>query len=102
MRGKDTADFWGIAAVVWLKFIYPLFSGWIEKLPIHFGKILCNCLIIFMIFNMIISSMALARYSARNVIPEHSEPVGAISAFLDERFPDERMERIYPNAKMVE
>lgn len=25
--------FWGIAAVVWLKFIYPKLSGWIEKIP---------------------------------------------------------------------
>ena len=94
--------FWGIAAVVWLKFIYPLFSGWIEKLPIRFGKIMCNCLIIFMIFNMIISSMALARYSERHNSPGDSEPSGAVVAFLDESFPDERMERIYPNAKMVE
>ena len=31
--------FWGIAAVVWLKAIYPVLSRWIEKLPKRFGTI---------------------------------------------------------------
>ena len=26
--------FWGIVAVVWLKMLYPILSGWIEKLPV--------------------------------------------------------------------
>ena len=31
--------FWGIAAVVWIKGVYPVMSAWIEKIPIRFGKI---------------------------------------------------------------
>ena len=30
--------FWGIAAVVWIKGIYPVMSAWIEKIPMNFGK----------------------------------------------------------------
>lgn len=30
--------FWGIAAVVWLKILYPKFSGWIEQIPVKVGK----------------------------------------------------------------
>ena len=30
--------FWGIAAVVWIKGIYPVMSAWIEKIPMKFGK----------------------------------------------------------------
>ena len=93
--------FWGIAAVVWLKLIYPRLSGLIEKLPPRGGRILLNCLIIFMIFNMIISSMALARYTERNTAPSGGAS-SSLETFLDERFPDERMERIYPNAKLVQ
>ncbi len=94
--------FWGIAAVVWLKLIYPFLSSLVEKLPLRAGKILCNCLIVFMIFNMAISSLALARYTQRNTPGDSSVSEIPFSDFLDEHFPDQRMERIYPNAIMVD
>ena len=94
--------FWGIAAVVWLKLFYPILSRLIEKLPLRWGKILCNCMIVFMIINMILSSLALARYTERNTSSEETSPQNALEAFLDARFPDARMERIYPNAVIVE
>lgn len=98
--------FWGIAAVVWLKIIYPRLSGLIEKLPRRFGTILLNCLIVFMIFDMIVSSLALSRYTERHTqentaVADDSGP-SSLDAFLDRHFPDERIERIYPNAKIVE
>ena len=61
-------------------------------------------MIVFMIINMILSSLALARYTERNTEPEvvtTSEVAQSVNRFLDEHFPDERMERIYPNAKIV-
>ena len=91
--------FWGIAAVVWLKAIYPVLSRWIEKLPKRFGTILMNVLIVFMLFNMAISSLALARYTQRHTnAATESSP---LNDFLDSHFDDERMERIYPNAVLV-
>lgn len=94
--------FWGIAAVVWLKLIYPFLSRLIERLPVKTGRILCNILIVFMIFNMILSSLALARYTERQNAPAGLEARNPLEEFLDSRFTDERMERIYPNAKLVE
>ena len=95
--------FWGIAAVVWLKLIYPRLSWLIEKIPVKQGKLLFNCLIVFMLFNMLISSMALARYTERNTPSAAEGPAqNPVNALLDSRFPDERIERIYPNAKLVE
>ncbi|MCM1412655.1 MAG: putative ABC transporter permease [Lachnospiraceae bacterium] len=96
--------FWGIAAVVWLKIIYPRLSRLIERIPAKQGKIIFNCLIVFMVFNMLISSMALARYTERNTAPAalDGSDGNPINAFLDERFPNERIERIYPNAKLVD
>lgn len=99
--------FWGVAAIIWLKAVYPFLSRLIEKIPVKAGTIVCNILIVFMIFNMLISSLALARYTERNTISavtaeETSEIAQAVNAFLDARFTDERMERIYPNAKIVE
>lgn len=97
--------FWGVAAVLWLKAIYPFLSRYIEKLPRQFGTLLCNCLIIFMIYNALISSLALARYTQRNTAPEAAYTQDSVqqrlAGYLDGHFPDERMERIYPNAKIV-
>ena len=91
--------FWGIAAVVWLKILYPLFSGWIEKIPKKIGVSL-TWVIVFMIFDMIMSGLAMARYSIRQT--EGVKASTGLEYFLDEHFPDERMERIYPNAIIVE
>lgn len=99
--------FWGIAAVVWMKVLYPFFSGKIEKVPMKAGKMLTWAFLIFMSVNIVISCLALARYSERQTmvsgkteggaVTEDSEEDG-LAAFLDAHFPDERMERIYPNA----
>ena len=95
--------FWGIAAVVWLKFIYPKLSDWIEKIPKKAGTIICNILIVFMIANMLGSALALARYTERNDASYSVETteLNGLQRFLDDHYPDARMERIYPNAKMV-
>ena len=88
--------FWGIAAVVWLKILYPVFSGWIEKLPKKGGKIIMWAAIVFMVINMLISALALYRYNDRI---ENPVPKNNLEKILDERFDDKRMDRIYPNAK---
>lgn len=89
--------------MVWLKLIYPKLSGCIEKIPKRTGTIVCNILIVFIIVNMLISALALARYTERNDISYSVETteLNGLQQFLDEHYPDTRMERIYPNAKMV-
>ena len=92
--------FWGIAAVVWLKGIYPRLSGLIERLPMKIGKIGTWVLVVFMVCNMAISGLALARYNQRQLNPD--APRNAVSDFLDRHYPDDRMERVYPTAKLGE
>ena len=88
--------FWGIAAVVWLKILYPFISGWIEKIPMRIGKILTWVLLIFMIVNMMFSALALARMDARaSGIPAEN----VLEEWLDSSYNDDVMNRIYPNAK---
>ena len=91
--------FWGIAAVVWFKRLYPLFAKWIEKIPMRVGKIMTWVLLVFMCCNILVSGMALGRYD------ERGRGISATKEWqqtIDEEFPDERMARIYPNAKSVE
>ena len=92
--------FWGIAAVVWLKLCYPRLSGLIEKLSVRTGTILTWVMLVFMVFNIIVSGLALARYTERHTVETPSQT--ALGQLLDDRFPDARMERIYPNAILVQ
>lgn len=93
--------FWGIAAVVWLKAIYPRLSGLIERIPLRIGRVGTWLLLAFMVCNMAISALALDRYTQRQAGSESWYP-SAVTEFLDRRFPDERIEHVYPNAILVD
>ena len=90
--------FWGIVAVIWLKLIYPPLSSWIEKIPVRAGKIVCNVLAALMAVDILISGIAMGRYSERQAqIPGN----GPVAEYFDEHFPDERIESRYPNLRIV-
>ena len=91
--------FWGIAAVIWIKLLYPKLSAWIEKIPKKWGYILTWILAVFMAVNMLVSVIALIRYDVRAGGPAAESGWEHI---IDTHFDDERMERIYPNAKPVD
>lgn len=95
--------FWGIVAVIWLKLVYPFLSGLIERIPKRPGILACNVLLVFMLFNMLVSGLALSRYTQRRLEENGLNAIeeNLLERFLDERFPDERIERIYPKAKIV-
>lgn len=92
--------FWGIAAVVWFKKLYPVISGCIEKLPMKSGKIVTWILVVFMVCNIIVSCMALIRYDERSRQTDFVVD-SSWKQQIDKHFPDERMEKIYPNALKV-
>ena len=95
--------FWGIAAVVWFKILYPRMKGvypylskWIEKIPMLAGKIITWCLIIFMAADSLVSAAALMRQDQR----EKNIPASnVVQQWLDENYDDETLYKIYPKAK---
>lgn len=88
--------FWGFAAIVWMKGIYPFLSKWIEKIPVRIGKPLCMILVVFMTVNIALSGLALDRYSKRHDgLPARN----TLEQRMDHWFPDPYMERVYPNIK---
>ena len=91
--------FWGFAAVIWLKRLYPLLSGLIEKIPLKPGKAITWILVVFMFVNVAVSCGALIRYDERS---EHIAAENEMEEWLDSHFDDARMEKIYPNATKVE
>ena len=91
--------FWGIAAVTWIRYGYPLVAKGMNKLKTHIRPWMTAALAVFMAVNMGVSALAMARYDARTSGVEAATP---LAVFLDAHFDNARMERIYPNAKKVE
>ena len=90
--------FWGIAAVVWMRYGYPLVLRGMKKVRSRVRPWMTVLLAVFMAVNMLTSALALARYDART---SGEAPKNSIDMLLDAHFDDARMERIYPNAKKV-
>lgn len=90
--------FWGIAAVVWFKAIYPVLSAWLGRFSEKSRKYAARILLVFMLCNMSVSAMALVRSDER---ARGIEASGRWQEIMDERFDDRRLARIYPNAIRV-
>lgn len=91
--------FWGIAAVIWLKLLYPILSRWIERIPMKQGRALTGILTVFMLCNLTVTSLALVRSAQRELgIAPHNQ----IEALVDEQYGDEVIDRIYPMAKSTQ
>ncbi|MDE6933007.1 MAG: putative ABC transporter permease [Oscillospiraceae bacterium] len=86
--------FWGILGIVWIKDLYPRMAKWILKIPSKAGRPLTWALTAFMIVNVIVSCVTVARWASRR---EGEAPAGPFWEFVDRRFPNERMERIFAN-----
>ncbi|MEG0440704.1 MAG: putative ABC transporter permease [Oscillospiraceae bacterium] len=88
--------FWGLAALVWVKDIYPRMCRWIGKIPNIIGKPLTWVLCILMLANCLVSGAALWRMDNRQ---QHIPAKDPFTIFLDEHYPDERLFSYYPNMR---
>ena len=86
--------FWGVLGVFWIKDLYPRMAQLILKLPNKIGKILTVAVTVFLIFNGVVSLLAVDRWAER---VEGQAPGNSLEELLDERFPNERMESVYAN-----
>ncbi|MCC8047191.1 MAG: putative ABC transporter permease [Clostridiales bacterium] len=91
--------FWGFAAVLWIRVLYPPLSSWIEKFPKRPGKFLTWCLIVFFLCDGIVSAAALVRSDERANGIEATE---SWQQLMDSWYDDETLAQIYPNAIRVE
>lgn len=85
---------WGVLGIAWTKFIYPFVSMLIEKLPKNMGKMLTVVLCVFMVYDCAISCLAQWRYNERQ---QDLPASNIVEEFLDEQFPDEYLDMIYPH-----
>ena len=88
--------FWGLLGILWIKNLYPRIAELILKIPNKVGKITVYVLLIFMLYNSAVSGIAVFRWKER---VEGLAPSNSFERFIDERFPNERMQKIYANLK---
>lgn len=90
---------WGVLGVLWVKDMYPRISKIIEKIPRKVGTALTLALCVFLIFDMLISGIAVIRQTERdNGIP----PSNTFEEYIDRQFNDDYMNRVFPNMKSVD
>lgn len=86
--------FWGFLGVFWIKSLYPLMAKLILRIPNNSGKIITWTLTVFLAVNAVVTVIAIDRWAERI----NNEPsANAFESFVDKRFDDERMERIFAN-----
>lgn len=90
------AGFWGILGVLWVKVIYPWMAKLILRLTNRAGKIITWVLFAFFVINIVATFIAVFRWSQRL---DNIAPLNSFWEFIDLRFPNERMEKIFANMK---
>ncbi len=91
--------FWGFLGVLWIKRIYPEMARNILRMPEKWGKIVTWAMTIFMVFNASVTLVAVMRWSDR---VRGEEATTSFEKMIDERFPNERLEKIFANMKFIE
>lgn len=87
--------FWGMAAVVWIRVVYPRLSRLIERIPKRVGRPLTWVLTVFLIADVAVSAAALGRMEQRG---QGLPPQNAVEEYLDVHYDDARLNEVYPAA----
>lgn len=87
--------YWGVLGLVFIKYVFPVMSKLIESIPNQIGKIITIILAVFMLFDLIISALAVRREVERyNGVVEASS---MLDEFLDEHYDHDFLAKVYPN-----
>ena len=88
------AFIWGFLGLVWLRYLYPLISRLIEKIPKKPGNIITIILAVFMVVNGVLTIVSIDRKNKR---AENIPPQTVIGQFCDTVFTDEYMNFMFPH-----
>ncbi len=85
---------WGFLGLVWVRYLYPWIAKLIEKIPKKTGAIITTFLIVFMMFNAIMSCSSIYRWQQRDLGVSASN---SFEKYLDVHFNDEHMNFLFPH-----
>lgn len=91
--------FWGFAALVWVRLVFPALCVLISWVPRRTGRRLAAAAAAFLMCSTVISAAALYRMDQRRAgVPA----MGTVTRFLDKIYPDNRLKDRYPNMGLVD
>lgn len=85
---------WGLLGLVWLRYVYPVLSKIIEKIPKKIGRVLTVVLCVIIAFDGALSILAVIRKNERAA---DIAPKTFIGEFVDNTFPDDYMNFVFPH-----
>lgn len=91
--------FWGAAALVWVRLVYPALCAFIDRVPRRAGRRFVRVAALFLVCSTVLSAAALCRMEQRRKAVPAS---GAVGRFLDENYPDSRLRARYPNMGILD
>lgn len=90
---------WGMAGIVLMYAILPLLLSAFNRLQLSRRTLLCRATAVMLAFNLLMTACALLRWQERVL---HAVPASnRVEAYLDARWPDERMQERFPNMEFV-
>lgn len=90
---------WGLLGMALMYAVLPLLLRSFNRLHLQQRTVLCRAATAFMCVNLLCTSIALMRWQERVI---HAAPAkNAVEAYLDHRWPDERMQARFPNMQFV-
>ena len=101
INGRTTlihCTYWGIAGLLYVSYIEPLIPKIENAIRNNHVRVITSCLVICMVLNITISTMAALRQKERiDDVPAS----GTLYMFLDKNYPNEYMDRVFANKKQV-
>lgn len=88
--------FWGVAALVFIKYLYPVLSKLIESIPKRVGVVTTYILFGLFLIDVLITGCVMMRYQARN---RGDEATNIVEVLCDKYAPDEYMKKRWSNMK---
>lgn len=101
INGRTTlihCTYWGIAGLLYVSYIGPLIPKIENAIRNNHVRVITSCLVICMVLNITISTMAALRQKERI---EDVPASGTLDMFLDKNYPNEYMDRVFANKKQV-
>jgi len=91
--------FWGFAALVWIRLVYPALCVFIDRVPRRRGRRMVRAAALFLACSTVLSAAALYRMDQRRAGVPAS---GAVTRFLDKAYPDSMLKARYPNMGILD
>lgn len=101
LNGRTTIPImviWGIMGVIYVYYLYPKISKFIENIPIKFGTIFTRILFILLTINMFLTFTALGRQTLRN---KNIKPYTIVGKIYDKIYTDEYLKKRFSNMEQV-